>query len=172
MISQTIKSSTVARERFQANYGTEAVVAADVWLRLMSSRLREKNSLKPNHLLWSQSYGKQREMAPKNKCDEKTWRNWVWKGRYAINHLKKDVVRALLLLTSILQRSYLLWLSFRCCCCCCCCFAVAVGGGGGGGGVARLTTKLDQLSNIFIRDSQQRFLMVVDALISESKDSG
>jgi hypothetical protein len=127
MINQTIKSSTVARKRFQANYRTEAVVAADVWLRLMSSRWREKNSLKPNHLLWSQSYGKQREMAPKNKCDEETWRNWVWKGLYAINHLKKDVVKFLLLLTSILQRSYLLWLSFRCCCCCCfccccCCF--------------------------------------------------
>jgi hypothetical protein len=48
MMNQTIKSSTVSREWFQANYGTEAVVVADVWFRLMSSRWREKNSLEIN----------------------------------------------------------------------------------------------------------------------------
>jgi hypothetical protein len=30
-------------------------------------------------------------MTPKNKCDGRTWPEWVWKGLYRINHLKKDV---------------------------------------------------------------------------------
>ena len=50
----------------------------------------------PTHLLWSlmlmKAFGKQREMAPKNKCDEMPSRKWVWKGLRGINHLKKDVV--------------------------------------------------------------------------------
>jgi hypothetical protein len=78
----------------------------------MSSQWSENISLKPTHLLWSlifiKSNGKQREMAPKNKCDEMTWREWVWKGLYRINHLKKDVARAFLLLSSFLQRQNLL----------------------------------------------------------------
>ena len=73
IINRSIKSNVVARERFQANYGTEAVVVADVWLRLMNSNWRETTCIKPTHLLWSlmfiKSYGKQREMAAKSKCD-------------------------------------------------------------------------------------------------------
>jgi hypothetical protein len=53
-------------------------------------------------------HGKQREMAPKNTYDERTWREWVWKGLFRTNHLKKDVTRTLLFLSKILQRPYLL----------------------------------------------------------------
>lgn len=104
LVNQGVKSDAVARERFQAIYGTEAVVVADVWLKLMNSEWREKNSIKPTHLLWSlmfiKSYGKQREMAPKSKCDEKTWRKWVWKGLHGINHLKKDIVSTITAIVS------------------------------------------------------------------------
>jgi hypothetical protein len=55
IVNRGIKSDAVARERFQANYGTEAVVVADVWLRLMNSQWSEKCSMKPVHLLWSLS---------------------------------------------------------------------------------------------------------------------
>jgi hypothetical protein len=34
MINEGIKSDAVSRERFHAHYVTEAVVIADVWLRL------------------------------------------------------------------------------------------------------------------------------------------
>jgi hypothetical protein len=96
LVNQGIASDAVDRKRFEAMYGTEAVVVADVWLRLMNSQWGEKNSIRPTHLLWSlmliKSYGKQREMAPKSKRDAKTWRKWVWKGLHGIDHLKKDIV--------------------------------------------------------------------------------
>jgi hypothetical protein len=122
MINKVIKSDAVARERFQANYGTEAVVVADIWLRLMNSQWREKNSMKPTHLLWSpmfiKSYGKQREMAPKNKCDEKTWRKWVWRGLQGINHLKKDVVSDVAVIVNDNHHTSLLLLFSLSLCCC------------------------------------------------------
>jgi alpha-glucuronidase len=119
VINRSIKSDAVAREWFQAIYGTEAVVVADVWFRLMNSQWREKDSMKPTHLLWSlmflKTYGKQREMAPKNNCDEKTWRKWIWKGLRGINHLKKDFVSSdpVIVSDNVQSHSY-------CCCHCCC----------------------------------------------------
>jgi hypothetical protein len=51
LLNQGIKSDAVARERFQAIYGTEPIAVADFWLWLMNSQWREKNSIKPTHFL-------------------------------------------------------------------------------------------------------------------------
>jgi hypothetical protein len=73
----------------------------------MNSQWREKNSIKPTHFLWSlmfiKSYGKQREMAPKSKCGEKTWRKWVWTVLHGFNHMKEDIVS---IITVIVSDSY------------------------------------------------------------------
>jgi hypothetical protein len=104
--------------------------------------------LEINSPLWSlifiKSYGKRRGMSPKSKCDERTWREWVWKGLYRINHLKKDVARYLLLLSSFCDDHTCCW---RCRCCCCSSHKSQI-----------------KLSNKLISDSQQRSLMVVDGI--------
>jgi hypothetical protein len=95
---RVVKSCKIARDRFQSSFGTEPVVVADLWHRLMDCRRwSERNKCKPSHLLWAlmfiKTYGKEMDMAARARCDEKTWRKWVWIVLYGINLLKHDVVR-------------------------------------------------------------------------------
>lgn len=96
ILGRVLKSEKVARDRFRSNFGTEPVVAADLWMRLQSSIWRERKSCKPHHLLWClmflKSYDKEMNMAAKVGCDEKTWRKWIWCILREINVLKHEVV--------------------------------------------------------------------------------
>jgi hypothetical protein len=52
LINRTVKSKRVARERFHAHFGTEAVIVADLWRRLGPTSLMTDYNCKPTHLLW------------------------------------------------------------------------------------------------------------------------
>jgi hypothetical protein len=97
IVNRKVKSKRVARERFQAHFGTEAVVVADLWLRLQPTSLVTDNNCKPTHLLWClmflKGYGKEMVMASSIGCDESTWRKWIWLVlTYGFQELKTDLV--------------------------------------------------------------------------------
>lgn len=94
---RVVKSRKVSRGRFQSSFGTEPVVVADLWQLLMDCRLwTYRDKCKPSHLLWAlmflKTYGKEMDMAARVRCDEKTWRKWVWVVLHGISLLKSDVV--------------------------------------------------------------------------------
>jgi hypothetical protein len=78
LVNRTSKSERVARERFQANFGTEPVFVADLWSRLQLTSLVTDYNCKPPHLLKCfmclKGYGKEMVMASIVGCDESTWR--------------------------------------------------------------------------------------------------
>lgn len=97
MVNRTAKSERVARERFQAHFGTEAVVVADLWRRLGPTSLVTDYKCKPTHLLWClmflKGYGKEMVMASSVGCDESTWRKWIWLVlTHGLHELKTDLV--------------------------------------------------------------------------------
>jgi hypothetical protein len=94
---KVLKSDKLARDRFQSSFGTQPVVVADLWHRLMDcGRRRNRHKCRPKHLLWAlmflKSYGKEMDMAARATCDEKTWRKWIWIVLSGINTMKCDVV--------------------------------------------------------------------------------
>ncbi|KAG7361130.1 hypothetical protein IV203_036230 [Nitzschia inconspicua] len=98
LTNKTVKSESLARDRFMAHYGTEPIVVAVMWEMLIDDGwTKKKRGCKPKHLLFAlkfkKSYDAEMITALALGVDEKTYRKWVWFMIEGIAQLKTLVIR-------------------------------------------------------------------------------
>lgn len=88
--------STVDTRRFRSTFGTSPEVCAVLWNETYEE-MKVYNRLAPKHLMWALHHLKAydtEETASRwmGRCDEQTWRKWIWRFIEAIGNLEDEVV--------------------------------------------------------------------------------
>ena len=95
LAEQTVIHRSVRRNRrFRSFFGCSSQVATALWNRARKKKLIPVD-FSPKHMLWTLAFIKLYEseavLAAICRCDEKTFRKWVWKGVDVLGEL--DLVR-------------------------------------------------------------------------------